>query len=132
MAYDDGQPRRLQVVLTAGPAQRERATLGLQAALAAAASGIATSVFLTLDATAWACEPRAVPDGATVYELLDHLAGFGVEVTCCSACAMDLCGTRSAAGGGGRGGAATHDGVSLTGLTGLMERVAAGVPTITF
>ncbi len=124
--------RSAQVVLTAGPAQAARAVLGLQAALAAAASGISTSVFLTLDATAWACEPRSVPGGEAVYELLDQLTSFRVEITCCSACAVDLCGFGQRDSRAAGGGIATHETVVLVGLATLMERVASGVPTITF
>lgn len=124
--------RSAQVVLTAGPAHAARAVLGLQAALAAAASGISTSVFLTLDATAWACEPRSVPNGGAVYELLDQLTSFAVEVTCCSACAIDLCGVDHGDSRAAGRGIATHETVELVGLATLMERVASGVPTITF
>ncbi len=130
---------RVQVVLTTGAKDPARARLGLEAALAAVASGVEVSVFLTLDATAWACEPRRFVCGTEVYALLDQLQELGALIACCSACASDQCGS----GGGKRRAAAgpvaveppvvaTTSGIQLLGLTALMERVAMGVPTVTF
>lgn len=128
------QPHSVQVVITAGPDAPARAVLGLQAALAAAASGIRVDAFLALEATQWACEPRVLTGAESIYDLLDQLTSFGVTVTCCSSCAQDLCGTDvSGAATDGRGAAvATHADVELIGLAALMERVASGVPTVTF
>lgn len=117
--------RRLQVVVTTGPKDPARARFGLEAALAAVASGLGVTVFLTLEATVWACETRRYVCGETVYALLDQLAEMGASVVCCSACALDKCGTQAER-------IATTPGIELVGLATLMEQVAAGVPTVTF
>lgn len=133
--------RSVQVVLTTGPQAAARARLGLDAALAAVASGLEVAVFLTLEATAWACEPRRVDDEAGVYDLIDQVRELGASVSCCSACATEQCGTDP--GSSRQGGAAaqcgttavavaTTPGIDLVGLATLMERVASGVPTVTF
>ncbi|MEZ5966065.1 MAG: DsrE family protein [Planctomycetota bacterium] len=119
-------PRRLQVVVTTGPKDPTRARFALEAALAAVASGLGVTVFLTLDATVWACESRRYVCGETVYGLMDQLASMGASVVCCSACALDKCGTQ------GEAKIATAPGIELVGLATLMEQVASGVPTVTF
>ncbi|MGE3173175.1 MAG: DsrE family protein [Planctomycetota bacterium] len=127
--------RRVQVVLTTGTKDPARARLGLDAALAAAVSGLEVTVFLGLDATVWACEPRKHPCGAPVWEVLDRLQQLGARVVCCSACALDKCGAgapRADAAATAVDGVATAPGIELVGLTTLMEGVANGVATVTF
>ncbi|MCA8970200.1 MAG: DsrE family protein [Planctomycetes bacterium] len=130
--------KSVQVILTTGPSDVARAVLGLHAALAAAASGVEVDVFLTLDATEWACEPRDRIGGEEVYSLLDQLDGLGARITCCSACASEKCAQSQhdvcdlQLEDVGETAVVTHSAVRLTGLATLMERVAGGVPTVTF
>ena len=121
--------RTVQVVVTAGPREAQKAMLGLRAALAAAASGLVTDVFLTLEATDWACRDRTIDGAAPIHDLLDQLQSLGAAVTVCSACAVDRCGEAEVEGAVA---VATRTGIELVGLTTLMARLAAGVPTITF
>ncbi|MCB9890590.1 MAG: DsrE family protein [Planctomycetes bacterium] len=130
--------KSVQVILTTGPSDVARAVLGLQAALAAVASGVDVDVFLTLDATEWACEPRDRVGGKEVYSLLDQLDCLGARITCCSACASEKCSQTQhdvcdlQLDEGGTTAVVTHSTVRLTGLATLMERVSSGVPTVTF
>lgn len=117
--------KQLQVVLTAGVKDGQRTRLGLEAALAAVAAGLDVSLFFSLDAADWACATRTVGD-ADVYELIDQLQALGAKLVCCARCAAALCGDAS---GEWIGLAA---GIEAVGLTQLMERVANGVPTVTF
>ena len=129
------QNKQTQVILTTGQSDPERALLGLQAAVTAIASGVETSVFLTLDATIWACDPP-LPEADEVYQQIDALTAMGGTVTCCSACALEQCSvtevddevvmTMSPPS------IATRHGIQLVGLATLMERVASGIPTVTF
>lgn len=128
--------KAIQVVLTAGPHDIPRAMFALELALASVVSGVETAVFLTLDATLWACEPKR-NTGARVYDLLTQLDGLGVPITCCSTCAVHRCGTPEAPTAAGTTcavapAANTRFGIALQGLTTLIERIAAGVPTVTF
>ena len=127
-----GKPLAVQILVTSGPDAAARARLGLDAALAAAASGTQTTVMLMLDATAWACTPRRARD-REIHAVLDQLLALGAEVDCCSTCALDTCGGgRSASGPALAAPPATTPGIQLVGLTTMMERVANGVPTISF
>lgn len=117
--------KQLQVVLTAGVKDAQRTRLGLEAALAALAAGVDVSLFFTLDAADWACATRTGGD-ADVYELIEQLQALGAKLVCCARCALALCGDAAAEWGG------LASGIEAAGLTQLMERVANGVPTVTF
>lgn len=119
-------PSRLLVLVTAGARDPRRATMGLEAALAAAASGVETAVFLTLEATEWACLPRKRVCGEPVYAALDQLLALGVRIVCCSACAIDRCGTPTESA------QVVSAGIELAGLAVLVEQVASGVPSLSF
>ncbi|MGE3173178.1 MAG: DsrE family protein [Planctomycetota bacterium] len=118
--------RCMQFVLTSGARDPGRAQLGLEAALAAVERGLAVSVYLTLDAVAWAAEPRRYVGGAQVYARLDALRERGCRLHCCTAVpgATD--------GIGAPAPAQTTAGVQLTPLPELLARVVDGVPTVTF
>lgn len=121
-------PRKpLQVVLTAGPDEAAKARLGLEAALAAVAAGLDVGLFLTLAAADWACAERPTANDADVYLLLDQLQQLGVAVTCCARCAVQQCADDRVATATG-----LAAGIDAVGLTQLVERVANGVPTVTF
>ncbi len=133
--------KHVQVILTTGTKDIARAVLGLQAALAAVASQLEVDVFLTPDATEWACEPRDCVNGQEVYDLLDLLIALGARITCCSACALENSGGGEAPqpgvceldrAGSSNAAVLTSANVQLTGLATLMERVASGAPTVTF
>lgn len=124
-------PRSVQVVITAGPREADKALLGLRAALAAAAGGLHTDVFLTLEATDWACRDRFVDGAERAHEAIDQLQALGATVTVCSACATDRCSEDRDTATGATA-VATRSGIALLGLTTLMDRLADGVPTITF
>ena len=115
--------KRLQVVITAGTTEAARAQLGLEAALAARAAGIEVDVFLTLDAAQWACATHNPSKHELVVLLIEQLRQLGVAMTCCSRCAATQCEGE---------GVGLVEGMHLVGLTHLMERVACGVPTVTF
>lgn len=129
------QPLRLQVVITAGPDDPAKAVFALDLAMASAVSGVQTAVFLTLDATEWACE-TPTHDTSQVVTMLGQLTNLGVPIACCSACAVHRCGEPIAAAAtqacsipfAGH----TRDGVTIEGLTTLVERIASGIPTVTF
>jgi len=118
--------RCIQFVLTSGPREPARAQLGLEAAMAAIERGLEVAVFLTLDATAWAAEPRRYVGGQAVYTRIDEVRHRGGELYCCSATNEDACGSSSPHVG------ATSPGFQVVGLAALMDRVVAGVPTVTF
>jgi sulfur relay (sulfurtransferase) complex TusBCD TusD component (DsrE family) len=124
-------PRSVQVVITAGPREADKALLGLRAALAAAAGGLHTDVFLTLEATDWACRDRFVDGAEPAHDAIDQLQALGATVTVCSACATDRCSENRDTATGATA-VATRSGIALLGLTTLMDRLADGVPTITF
>lgn len=115
--------KRLQIVITAGTAEAARAQLGFEAALAARAAGLEVGVFLTLDAAQWACATTRPSQDDLVVLLIEQLRQLGVAITCCSRCAVTQCEGE---------GVVLVDGLQLVGLTHLMERVACGVPTVTF
>jgi predicted peroxiredoxin len=121
--------RSVQIVVTAGPREAQKALLGLRAALAAAACGLVTDVFLTLEATDWACRDRAIDGAGPIQDAIDQLQSLGAAVTVCSSCAADRCGKVEVEGAVA---VATRTGIELVGMTTLMARLAAGVPTITF
>ncbi|MFK7740171.1 MAG: DsrE family protein [Planctomycetota bacterium] len=145
ISASEAAPRRIQIVATSGPADIPRACLALEAALAAAASGLSVRVFLVLDATKWACEPRRAV-GDRVYALLDQLEAMGVVIRCCSSCVTEHCGnawdrldavggalTDGAVAAAVPGSAATIGAtMKVSGLAEFVEGVAAGVPTVTF
>lgn len=118
--------RCMQFVLTSGAKEPARAQLGLEAALAALERGLGVAVFLTLDATVWAAEPRRYVAGGAVYARIDQVRERGGDLYCCAAAPADSCGTKAPAP------SSTTPGFQVVGLAELMERVVDGVPTVTF
>lgn len=119
----------LQIVVTSGPEDPDRARFALHAALAAAVSGLEVSVYLALRAAHWAC---AVHDDNDVHtelrDMIERVRGSGVAVECCSACLEKHCSTHA---GDLFPASDVQDGVRPVGLVSLVRRASAGVQTIT-
>ncbi|MCA8954800.1 MAG: DsrE family protein [Planctomycetes bacterium] len=119
----------LQFLILCGPGDAERATMGLQMAIAAACSGVAVRVFLAHHATAWACaHPPEDEDYAAIHRLLDKIRGLGGHLSCCSACADKHCMTHE-----------EHtempelrEGVDLAGLVTVTRSAVHGANTLVF
>ena len=135
-----GAPRQLQVVVTAGPEDLAKAAFAFETALSAVASSVQVHVFLVLNASKWACEPRR-RTAQRVYDLIDQVTALGVTVTCCSTCVVEHCAPerwqstperRDGAGGAVGTAIATNQAMAVSGLTAFVEGVVAGIPTITF
>lgn len=118
----------IQVIITCGPEDPEKAVLGLQTALTAASSGVETSVFFTLRATQWTCATvRDVVGADRIAELIDAVQTCGGEIESCSACLDKYC-----ADSAQRGHENLRQGVRPGGLASLVRRAARGANTITF
>jgi predicted peroxiredoxin len=134
----------LQVVATSGPNDLPRAALALETALASVASGLVVEVFLVLEASKWACEPRR-KTGARIYDLLDQLGAMGARITCCSACVTEHCDPKrwrqmptrdpvpsvAVTSTGAASTAVVNEAMVQRGLTAFVEGVVRGIPTIT-
>lgn len=124
----------MNVILTTGSEDVARASFGLDAAISAAASGFETLVFLTLNASEWACESFDTELYREIDERIASLLAMGVTMTCCSNCAVEHCANdaqrhaRSTAVQA----AATRPGIDGIGLTTLMKTLAQGGSTVTF
>lgn len=119
----------LQIVVTSGPEDPDRARFALHAALAAAVSGLEVSVYLALRAAHWACTSHETNDvHAELRDLIERIRGSGVTVECCSACLERHCGTHA---GALLSAFDVQGGVRPVGLVSLVRRASAGVQTIT-
>lgn len=124
-------PAELQLVLTSGPEDADRAKLALHTGLAGLATGLTVTVFFTLRATHWACSIRPEhPANAEIEGLLEKVRQLGGALECCSACAETHCETplEPAVGGSTK----LRAGVRAAGLTSIVRRAASGAQTLTF
>ena len=119
---------KLQVMVSAGVDDLQRAELALQTALAAASCQVDVTVFLTQDGGAWGCKARHGEAAAKVHDLVDTLLQLDVAIECCSVCAERLCGGTSLIDEWG----GLREGVEAVGLVTFASRAATGTPTITF
>lgn len=84
----------LQIVILSGPQDTPRATFGLAAALAAAASGIEVAVVLSMHGAYWAAPDAShlqVPQFPAIDELIEELLDAEVPVLACSTCVDNYC-----------------------------------------
>lgn len=86
----------LQVLIASGPEALDRAVLGFAFALSAATAGVAVTVVLALQGTAWIKEslPEAtqpVNGFSSIAEYMELLEENNVLVRLCSSCVGDRC-----------------------------------------
>lgn len=88
-------PTELQVIILTGPEAVARAIFGFSAALAAAASGVAVRVVLSMHGAYWGAETTgsavSIPDFPPVAELIDQLLELEVPIEACSTCVDNFC-----------------------------------------
>lgn len=120
----------LQVLIMSGAEDPHRARQGLEAALTAAAMGVAVTVFLTVRGAFWAEERRSdacvVPGCESIVRLIRELIEMEVSVECCSSCALHFTTSCDAAN------STLVDGIVVGGLASVVKRTVSGTPTITF
>ena len=121
----------LQVILTSGVADIERATLGLALALTNASSGDAVVVFLTMHGASWAA--AVPPDAPEVmgFQSPSYYIGLlgeaGARIEACSSCVEHFCVSPR----GPDGLRKLLDGVVYAGLSTAGARLAS-IPTVVF
>ena len=124
------EQQELLFVLTQGPEDPDRARFALNAALVAASSGLAVTLYLALRAAHWAC---AAHDGdshhAELRDLVDQVRAAGGVVECCSACLERHC---ALPGARHEQPSQLENGVRMSGLASLVRRASTGAQTITF
>lgn len=122
-------PSELQVIILAGPEAAQRAIFGFSTALAAAASGVAVRVVLSMHGAFWCAETTgdvvAIPDFPPVSELIDQLLEMAVPIEACSTCVDNFC--PSPVDGDGR--RVLRRGIDRVGL-GLVAMRMAGANTV--
>lgn len=122
-------PSELQVIILAGPEAAQRAIFGFSTALAAAASGVAVRVVLSMHGAFWGAETTGnavtIPDFPPVCELIEQLLELDVPIEACSTCVDNFC--PSAIDGDGR--RVLRRGIDRVGL-GLVAMRMAGANTV--
>ena len=113
----------IQVLITSGREDVERAVLGLNTALVAASSGVDVVVFFSLLATRWTC---LGDDSPRVPALIELLLETGAQLECCAACLEEHC----VAGGDAL--PQLRHGIRPSGLAKVAQRAATGVQTLSF
>ncbi|MEZ6015928.1 MAG: DsrE family protein [Planctomycetota bacterium] len=121
------QQATLQVIITSGPEDPDKALFGLQLALVSISSGTPTRVFLTLRASQWACARSLSGAGASeVYLALEGLVAAGAEVGACSACLHKHCSVDS------EDSSTLRAGIRPAGLMSVVHKTMSGAKTLTF
>ena len=116
--------KQLQIVLTTGVSDVERAAFAFNSALVSASSGLDITLFLAMEAPEWACEGSLEGESSReAASILDRAVEAGVSVEACSACFDRFCqGDRKPE---------LRDGFRLAGLLTFVRR-SLEVPTVTF
>ena len=119
----------LQILITTGLEDADRAALGLNTALVAQSGGVQTYVFFTLRGTYWACrtERKELPR-ADVFEIIHQLEALGAKLSCCSKCLDQHCYLPADEDAT----SLLKEGIRPAGLASLAQRAASGMPTLTF
>ncbi len=120
----------LQIVITSGPEDAPRATLGFAAAAAACCSGAPVVLFLALNGARWAFQTEGneaqAPGFQPIAELFELIQASGGRIEVCSNCLEGQC-TRL----GDQHCAPMRPGVTASGLASVAIRMSQ-IPTVTF
>jgi len=117
--------KQLQVILTTGLEDPERAAFGFGTALVAASAGVSVIVFLSIQSPVWACADLNSAEGVErVSHVLEQAVEAGVQIEACSTCFDKFC--------SGRARPELRDGIRIAGMLSVVQRSTEGVPTITF
>lgn len=85
----------LQVIITSGPRDIERATLGFAMAVASVSSGIEVVIFLTMEGTIWADELEdhtvQVEGFERITDYVTLLQEAGPQLEACTSCVQTFC-----------------------------------------
>ena len=121
----------IQIIISTGPEDTRRATLGFAAAAAAGACGMPVTVFLVLDGARWALllegTEVCVAGFPPISELFEAILAAGGRIEVCPTCLDGACGIPSQ----GRADSMLRPGVNFAGLTAVAVRMTQ-VPTVTF
>jgi predicted peroxiredoxin len=90
----------IQIIISTGPEDTRRATLGFAAAAAAGACGVAVAVFLVLDGAQWALQSEAGAEVCAagfqpISELFEAILAAGGRIDVCPTCLDGACGIPS-------------------------------------
>ena len=111
--------RGIQIIITTGPEDAGRATIGFAAAVAACACGITVAVFLVLDGTRWALQSEGSSACTAGFEpiskLVEGILAAGGRIEVCPVCLNGACGTAPF----GEGPSMLRPGVTFGGLAGV-------------
>jgi predicted peroxiredoxin len=121
----------LQIIITSGPEDAARATLGFAAAAAASATGTEVLLFLAMQGAQWGLQSEGNQPGwpgfQPIAELLELIQACGGKIEVCSNCLRGLC----TVAGPGVPGPVLRPGLVYGGLTTVAERMSH-MPTVTF
>ena len=119
----------LQVLITTGLEDADRAALGLNTALVAQSGGVQTHVFFTLRGTYWACRNHRKDLPRTdVLEIIDQLSALGSKLSCCTKCLDQHCMLPDAS----ESSSLLKQNIRPAGLASIAQRAASGMPSLTF
>lgn len=119
----------LQILITAGLEDADRAALGLNTALVAQSGGVKSHVFFTLRGTHWACQSTTEDSSrGDILEIIGQLQALGAQLSCCTKCLDRHCEMPTE----GDYDRLLADGIRPAGLASVAQRAASGVQSLTF